>query len=100
VPRGEQLTVSAARVVKSPHVEVADAMPWTRNKIVLRDTALIDVASEFNRYNSRPILITDPRINQIRTSGEFSSTDSAPLLRGLEALGLHQIRVSAPLIAR
>jgi ferric-dicitrate binding protein FerR (iron transport regulator) len=41
---------------------------------------------EFNRYNSRQLVIVDSSLKEIKISGVFSSTDPDSLLRFLRAL--------------
>ena len=55
---------------------------------------LSEVVREFNRYNTRQLVITDPGISDTRISGVFSSTDPASLLRGLNSLGRFTIHAT------
>jgi transmembrane sensor len=83
---GEQLTVSHASVEKAAHADVAAATAWIQKQIVFNSTPLSQVVDEFNRYNTRQLVITDARISDTRISGEFSSTNPDSLLKGLDAL--------------
>jgi len=89
---GEQLTVSNAKVSVAPKADVAAAIAWTQKQIVFNATPLSDVVDEFNRYNVRQLLITDPSIADMRISGEFSSTNPDSLLKGLDGLNRFRIR--------
>ena len=85
---GNQTTVTTQGEVMSEHVaDGAAAIAWTRQQLVLHNTPLAEVVAEFNRYNSRPLVIVDPGIRSTRISGVFSSANPDSLLRGLEALG-------------
>jgi transmembrane sensor len=95
---GEQLTVTRAAMDPPTHADVAAATAWTGKQLIFRASALIDVVEEFNRYNSRPMTITDPQLEGLRISGVFSSTDPDSLLRGLEAQGTFAIRETADAI--
>jgi transmembrane sensor len=44
---------------------------------------LRDVLDEFNRYNSRQLVIEDRALDDFHISGVYSSTDPASLLRFL-----------------
>jgi transmembrane sensor len=89
---GEQLTVSRAAVERASNADVAAATAWTQKQIVLNSTSLSDVVDEFNRYNTRQLVITDPRIADTKISGEFSSSNPDSLLKGLNALNKFNIR--------
>jgi transmembrane sensor len=90
---GDQAIVSAKGAVAPQHLaDTSQVTAWTHKQIVLRNTALIDVVAEFNRYNTRPIVIIDPSVESIHISGIFSSSNPQSLLRGLESLGKFTIR--------
>ena len=86
---GEQLTVSAVTPAKagtqpSPkRANVAAATAWTRRSLVFDSSPLTEVAEEFNRYNTRQLIIKDTEVADIHISGVFSSVDPALLLRFL-----------------
>jgi transmembrane sensor len=88
---GEQLTVSSASMEKAAHPDVAAATAWIQKQIVFNSTPLSEVVDEFNRYNTRQLVITDPRISGTKISGEFSSTNPDSLLKGLDALKIFRI---------
>jgi transmembrane sensor len=59
---------------------VADAerqVDWRRGYVVFLDTPLATAAAEFNRYNTRPIVLADSAAAQLRIGGSFrwSNTD-------------------------
>jgi transmembrane sensor len=83
---GEQLTVSKAAMEMAANADVAAATAWIQKQIVFNNTPLSEVVDEFNRYNMRQLVITDPKIADTKISGEFSSTNPDSLLRGLDAL--------------
>jgi transmembrane sensor len=87
---GEQLTVAAVAAAKagaqpSPRrANVAAATAWTQRSLVFDSAPLTEVAEEFNRYNTRQLVIEDTRdVADIHISGMFSSADPALLLRFL-----------------
>jgi transmembrane sensor len=89
---GEQLTVSNASEQIASNVDVTAATAWTQKQIVFNSTPLSDVVDEFNRYNTRQLVIADPTIANMKISGEFSSTNPNSLLKGLNALGQFKVR--------
>jgi transmembrane sensor len=88
---GEQATVTDQGTRRAPHADISAATAWTRKKIVFSTTPLSEVVAEFNRYNSRKLVVVDPTLNDVRISGVFASTDPASLIRGLDALGRFKI---------
>jgi transmembrane sensor len=44
------------------------------------------VANEFNRYNTRQLIIVDPTIANTRITGNFTTTNPTSLIRALESL--------------
>ena len=43
------------------------------------------MVEDFNRYNTRQLVILDPQLNDFHVSGVYSSTDPASLIRFLRA---------------
>lgn len=90
---GDQAVVSAKGAVAPRHLaDTTMATAWTHKQIVLQNTPLKEVVGEFNRYNTKPLVITDANVESIRISGIFSSSNPQSLLRGLESLGKFTIR--------
>jgi transmembrane sensor len=85
VTAGEQVIVTN-QVVRAPQrADVAVATAWTQRRLVFDDSALSDVIEDFNRYNTRQLVIEDPQLNNFHVSGVYSSTDPASLIRFLRA---------------
>lgn len=85
---GEQVTVSAdpARpTTRAMATDTAAATAWTQRRLVFDASTLSEVVEEFNRYNVKPITIVDSSLDGFPITGSFSSTDSASLVRFLEA---------------
>ena len=83
VSAGQQLTVTAQRVSELKHADVAAATAWTQHRLIFDGTSLADVVEEFNRYNSRQIVIETSELNDFHVSGVYASTDPTSLLRFL-----------------
>jgi len=83
---GEQVTVTPATAAPSPkRANLAAATAWTERSLVFDSSPLIEVAEEFNRYNTRQLVIKDPELADIHVSGVFSSVEPTLLLRFLRA---------------
>lgn len=80
---GEQLVVTPSIVTPPKPANVAATTAWTRRSLVFDSSPLTQVAQEFNRYNTRPLVIEDPRLAEFRVSGVFSSVEPTLLLRFL-----------------
>jgi transmembrane sensor len=84
VSAGEQLLVTQATVTPPKRANVAAATAWTRRSLVFESSSLPEVAEEFNRYNSRPLVIQDPaQLADFHVSGVFSSVEPGLLLQFL-----------------
>jgi transmembrane sensor len=82
VSAGEQLTVTSRAMRLSDHADTNAATAWTQRRIVFDSATLSEVAEEFNRYNSRRLVIVTPELYRFHISGVFS-TDPQSLIRFL-----------------
>jgi transmembrane sensor len=80
---GEQAVVVAQAAVKQLSPDIAAATAWSQGHIVFHGTRLTDVATEFNRYNTRHLVIRAPELLSFKVTGIFSSTDPTSLIRFL-----------------
>jgi transmembrane sensor len=89
VSAGEQITIDAPIVgaeLSSPkRTDVTNATAWIQHRLRFESTPLPQVAAEFNRYNTRHLIVNDQRLRDFHVSGSFASTDPASLVRFLEA---------------
>lgn len=85
VSAGEQVTVTPSKVTPPAHTDVAAATAWTQRELVFDATPLTDVAQEFNRYNEKPLIVSDVALKDFHVTGVFSSTNPASLLKFLRA---------------
>ncbi len=77
---GQQL---AAAPDLAPVVSAADmraALAWTSGQLIFDNQPLPDVVARVNRYARRPVVIADPRLEQLRISGSFNTGDVAGFL--------------------
>jgi transmembrane sensor len=82
---GEQLSISATTAAKVPHANITAATAWTQHRLVFNSAPLSEVVEEFNRYNTRQLVIETPQLETFGVVGVFSSTDPGSLLRFLSA---------------
>jgi transmembrane sensor len=76
--------------------EMTRKLAWTRGQIVLAGEALRDAVAEFNRYNSRQLVIGDESIANLTTGGTFYATEPDTFTRSLNKLfGIHAVRMAA-----
>lgn len=80
---GEQLTISSHATLLAQSADVASATAWTQHRMVFKSSPLPAVAEEFNRYNTKQVVIADTSLDSFRISGVYSSRDPATLIRFL-----------------
>jgi len=85
VSTGEQVTVTDQEVPKPHAANLRAATAWTQRELVFEMTPLAEVAQEFNRYNTRKLVISDPTVAAFHVTGIFPSADAGLLLRFLRA---------------
>jgi transmembrane sensor len=79
------LTLGKGVLVKQkPVAEVEEYLSWRTGYLTFHDTTLAEAVQEFNRYNTRQIVVQDPSIAAIRLSGKFESTKYEAFIRLLE----------------
>ncbi|CAN5381117.1 FecR family protein [soil metagenome] len=61
-------------IPKAPR-QINDELSWRQGKLVFDQTTLGDAASQFNRYNTRKLVIADPAIARIRIGGSFDANN-------------------------
>lgn len=85
VTAGEQAIVSAHRISTRAHANIGAVTSWLDHRFIFDGSPLSEVVTEFNRYNSRQIIIRNAALDSLRISGVYSSTDSDSFLRFLRA---------------
>lgn len=64
--------------------DAQEALSWRTGVLVFRDLTLTEAVAEFNRYNTRKIVIEDPGIATLRIAGSFRATNLDAFARLLE----------------
>jgi len=59
---------------RSP-VELAQDLSWRTGQLVFRDTPMAEAIAEFNRYNTRKLVVEDPAVGALRVGGIFRATE-------------------------
>jgi len=68
-------TARSVSVSKETQPQLANQLAWRRGILVFDNTALADVAAEFNRYNDKKIVIADQAVAHLRIMGSFQAND-------------------------
>ncbi len=90
------LTPGAVADVRNRHVvirqqsseDVEQALSWRSGYVVLRKATLMEAVAEFNRYNTRQLVIEDPALSEIKVGGNFRTDNLDGFVRLLEE-GFH-----------
>jgi transmembrane sensor len=85
VSAGEQVKVDESTAQRLPHPNIDSATSWRQRELVFDTASLFEVAEEFNRYNTRRLVIDKDESYDFHISGVFSSTDPSSLIRFLQA---------------
>jgi ferric-dicitrate binding protein FerR (iron transport regulator) len=80
---GYRVAVTRAGIGGTEQVDAAATIAWTQQQLIFDSASAADVAAEFNRYNSRHMII-DGDLVGLRLSGVFSSTDPMAFVRFLQ----------------
>lgn len=74
---GEQVVVTAKAAIpaKPKAIDLATATAWTQHKLIFDETPLTEAAEEFNRYNTKRVVIDDPSLASFHVRGTFSATN-------------------------
>jgi transmembrane sensor len=74
---GEQVVVAARAAIpaKPKAIDLATATSWTQHKLIFDETPLTEAAEEFNRYNTKRVVIDDPLLASFHVRGTFSATN-------------------------
>jgi transmembrane sensor len=68
-------TANMVSVTKKTSVALSDELAWRQGMLVFNRATLSEVAREFNRYNSRKIVISDSKAAGIAVMGKFPVND-------------------------
>ena len=66
--------------------EAREALSWRGGFVVFHRTPLAEAVREFNRYNTRRIVIADPSLDALRVGGNFRLDNSEAFVRLMQAV--------------
>lgn len=74
ITRNDSLIASGDQVQVSHNTEqqTASRLSWRQGRLVLDQMTLAQAVQEFNRYNKRQLVVTDPVAAQLRIGGSFN----------------------------
>jgi transmembrane sensor len=72
-------------VQKETDSKTQEQLSWRTGVLTFRDQTLGEAATEFNRYNERQIVITDPRVANLKIEGNFRATNVDAFVRLIES---------------
>jgi len=84
VAAGNVATTREGSILVKHDTGVEESLSWRNGYLTFREDTLRDAVAEFNRYNSRKIVIEDPTVGAIRLSGKFRTTEYEAFVRLLE----------------
>jgi transmembrane sensor len=64
--------------------EAEESLSWRQGVLVFRQMTLAEASAEFNRYNTRKIVIEDPGVGALRVAGSFRANNVEAFVRLLE----------------
>lgn len=82
---GEQITVARNSPLLPSAADVETTTAWTHRRMVFKAAPLTDVATEYNRYNPRRLVIGSPALREFHISGVFAAADGVSLIEFLRA---------------
>ena len=93
-PERDRLLLSAGTIARAQNenvlvqrktaAQIEQSLTWRNGVLTFRDTPLADAVAEFNRYNTRKIVIADAAIADLQVGGIFRSTNLDPFVHLLE----------------
>ena len=76
---------SHVQLKQLPKGEMARKLSWHNQMLIFDGDSLADVAEQFNRYNRRQLVITDPRLATLRIGGYFRPTNLDAFINVLQS---------------
>lgn len=78
---GEELMFERDRPVRHEAMDMARAGAWREGRAIFDDQPLASAVAEMNRYNRRPLIVTDPALAATRISGTYDTGDAEAFAR-------------------
>ncbi len=76
---GDVVVASTSKISmkKANSTDLTTGLGWRHGLLIFRYTTLADAAAEFNRYNDRKLVITDPAVGRLKIVGTFATNNVA-----------------------
>jgi len=72
-------TAQSMRIVRKPAQKLIAELGWRHGVVIFDHTTLADAAAEFNRYNRKKLVVTDPKVAKLTIGGTFQTTNTQQL---------------------
>ena len=69
------VTADTLSVIRKTPQQLADELSWRRGVLVFRQTRLIEVVRQLNRYNATKLIVADPSIANVKITAELRTND-------------------------
>jgi len=81
---GEQL-IAGSGIWQQDTVDSELVTSWTQGRLVFRATPLAEAVAASNRYGQVRLIVADPRLAELKLSGQFRIGNTQSLVRALES---------------
>jgi transmembrane sensor len=83
---GEQVVVSSSAGLTPPvQTDVAAAISWTAQRLVFESAPLARVIEDFNRHNTRQLVLRNSQLGELRITGTFAANQPESFVRFLRS---------------
>lgn len=79
-----QASEAGVLLQRKPLAEAEESLSWRQGVLVFRQMTLADASAEFNRYNTRKIVIDDPQVAALHVAGSFHANNVEAFVRLIE----------------
>jgi transmembrane sensor len=93
VSAGQLALIRDGRITTRPVDDISRRVAWTEGMIIFNGETLSDAVAEFNRYNRRQLVITDPGIAGKTIGGAFKATNPDRFATALKKMFRVAVRV-------
>ncbi|SNS35146.1 FecR family protein [Sphingomonas laterariae] len=83
---GERIVIDRANAIHQERPDVQRATAWQVGRVIFDDQPLAAAVAEMNRYNRKPLVVTDAELGALRVSGTYSTGDSEAFARSIASL--------------
>ncbi len=78
-------TADLTSVTAKPVSTLANDLSWRNGVLVFHRMTLVDAASEFNRYNRKKLVVTDPAVTSLKIDGTFPANNVEAFVDAVQA---------------